>query len=238
MTERLYLDDSYLRETAGRIAAIGADGRITLDRTIFYPGGGGQPADSGTLSWDQGQARVIAQTANGQIELLPSDPPSSLEAGMSVIQNIDWERRYRHMRIHTALHLLSVVVPLPVTGGSIGDGQGRLDFDMPDAPSDRDALAEALQELIDRDLPISQQWITDEQLAAQPQLVKTMSVKPPRGSGRVRLIAIGTGRSQIDLQPCGGTHVASTAEIGPLDITKIQKKGRRNRRFSIALRYQ
>lgn len=155
--------------------------------------------------------------------------------GTKVTQTLDWERRYRHMRIHTALHLLSVVIPLPVTGGSISAEKGRLDFDMPEAPEDKDALIETLNTLIERDLPVNDAWITDEELAANPGLVKTMSVTPPIGSGRVRLVRIGEGAQQIDLQPCGGTHVARTSEIGRVRIGKIEKKGRQNRRVNLFL---
>ncbi|RMD89421.1 MAG: alanyl-tRNA editing protein, partial [Alphaproteobacteria bacterium] len=148
---------------------------------------------------------------------------------------LDWARRHAHMRVHTALHLLSVVIPLPVTGGAIAAGKGRLDFDMPEAPEDREALEAALNALVARDLPVSEAWISDEELAANPGLVKTMSVKPPTGQGRVRLIRIGAGEDQVDLQPCGGTHVARTGEIGPIRLGKIEKKGRQNRRVTIHL---
>jgi misacylated tRNA(Ala) deacylase len=148
---------------------------------------------------------------------------------------LDWARRYRHMRMHTALHLLSVVIPLPVTGGQIAADRGRLDFDMPDPPGDPAALEARLADLIRRDLAVTEDWITDAELAANPGLVRTMSVRPPTGQGRVRLIRIGDGADQIDLQPCGGTHVARTGEIGRIEIGKIEKKGRQNRRVSIHL---
>ena len=150
--------------------------------------------------------------------------------GQKVVQRLDWERRHRHMRVHTALHLLSVVIPLPVSGGSIAADKGRLDFDMPDAPEDKDALEEELNRLIEANLPVTDEWITDAELDANPGLVKTMSVQPPRGSGRIRLVRIGTGEGTIDLQPCGGTHVARTGEIGPVRLGKIEKKGKQNRR--------
>jgi misacylated tRNA(Ala) deacylase len=150
-------------------------------------------------------------------------------------QRLDWDRRYGHMRIHTALHLLSVVIPLPVTGGAVGADKGRLDFDMPDAPEDKALLEGRLNALVSRDLPVSEDWITEAELDAQPDLVKTMSVQPPRGAGRVRLVRIGEGANQVDLQPCGGTHVARTGEIGKLSFGKIEKKGRQNRRVTIAL---
>jgi misacylated tRNA(Ala) deacylase len=155
--------------------------------------------------------------------------------GAAVTLRLDWARRHRHMRVHTALHLLSVVIPLPVTGGQIGAERGRLDFDMPDPPEDVAALQDRLNAMIARDLPVTEDWITDAELAANPGLVKTMSVMPPTGQGRVRLVRIGQGADQLDLQPCGGTHVARTAEIGRVEIGKIEKKGRQNRRVSITL---
>ena len=148
---------------------------------------------------------------------------------------LDWSRRYRHMRVHTALHLLSVVVPLPVTGGQISADRGRLDFDMPEPPDDPDEIEGRLRRLIERDLPVTDDWITDAELEANPALVKTMSVRPPTGQGRVRLVRIGLGPDQIDLQPCGGTHVARTGEIGQVTIGKIEKKGRMNRRVTLHL---
>jgi misacylated tRNA(Ala) deacylase len=151
------------------------------------------------------------------------------------VQQLDWERRHRLMRMHTALHLLSVVIPLPVSGGQIGPDKGRLDFDMPEPPSDVAALDAALNALISRDLPVTESWITDEELLANPGLVKTMSVMPPMGQGRVRLVRIGTDTALIDLQPCGGTHVARTAEIGRVEIGKIEKKGKQNRRVALHL---
>jgi misacylated tRNA(Ala) deacylase len=155
--------------------------------------------------------------------------------GDTVLQSLDWERRHRHMRVHTALHLLSVVIPLPVTGGSIATDKGRLDFDMPESPHAKEALEAALNDLVEADLAVVEDWITDEALEANPSLVKTMSVSPPRGQGRVRLIRIGTGPSQVDLQPCGGTHVARTGEIGRVRLGKIEKKGARNRRVNLHL---
>ena len=236
MTEALYLTEPYRRDARATCLGRGAHGGFLLDRTVFFPGGGGQPADSGWLSWNGGRCDITSVARSGDhIELCPSGPIADLPVGTEVDHGIDWDRRSRHMRVHTALHLLSVVVPLPVTGGSIGDGQGRLDFDMPDAPGDREALAHALQSLVDRALPVHDEWITDEELARRPDLVKTMSVKPPTGAGKVRLVAIGLGDDRIDLQPCGGTHVANTGEIGRLEIRKIQKKGRQNRRFVIGL---
>ena len=187
------------------------------------------------LVWDGGEA-VVAACVKGRGEMVllkleGSAPP----LGTEVVQRLDWDRRYGHMRVHTALHLLSVVLPLPVTGGAIGATKGRLDFDMPDAPADREALESELGSLVARDLPVSTDWITDDELRANPGLVKTMSVAPPTGQGRVRLIRIGSGAAQIDVQPCGGTHVARTGEIGRLTLGKIEKKGARNRRVTLHL---
>ncbi|MEQ9693183.1 alanyl-tRNA editing protein [Shimia sp. SDUM112013] len=237
MTHPLFRDDAYLRESTATVTDLTPEGGIILDQALFYPTGGGQPGDSGALSWGGGHL-PIATTVKGDADaiiLVPAAPQPLPAVGTKVTQSLDWERRHRHMRIHTALHLLSVVIPLPVTGGAITAEKGRLDFDMPEAPEDKEALAAALNDLIERDLPVSESWITDEELAANPGLVKTMSVKPPMGSGRVRLVSIGQGAQQIDLQPCGGTHVARTAEIGRIRIGKIEKKGRQNRRVNLFL---
>ncbi|MDP2494103.1 alanyl-tRNA editing protein [Shimia thalassica] len=237
MTDLIFREDAYLRETEATVTGITPEGGVILDRTVFYPTGGGQPGDNGVLSWSNG-ALTIATTIKGEndgVILVPAEASALPAVGTKVTQTLDWERRYRHMRIHTALHLLSVVIPLPVTGGSISAEKGRLDFDMPEAPEDKDALIETLNTLIERDLPVNDAWITDEELAANPGLVKTMSVTPPIGSGRVRLVRIGEGAQQIDLQPCGGTHVARTSEIGRVRIGKIEKKGRQNRRVNLFL---
>ncbi len=237
MTALLFLDDAYLTEADGTVTGHTDDGGVILDRSLFYPTGGGQPGDSGRLAWDVGQI-AIATARKGQggaVVLVPEDPAALPPVGTSLRQIIDWPRRYAHMRVHTALHLMSVVIPLPVTGGAISAEKGRLDFNMPDAPEDKDALADAVNALIARDLPVTQEWITDAELAANPGLVKTMSVAPPSGAGRVRLIGIGQGDDQVDLQPCGGTHVARSSEIGRIRLGKIEKKGRRNRRVTLHL---
>ncbi|MCJ7872166.1 alanyl-tRNA editing protein [Marinovum sp. 2_MG-2023] len=234
-TRLLFREDPYLRDAPARVIAHTPEGGIILDASVFYPTGGGQPGDSGFLVWD-GIEMPIATTVLGpgrEVVLVPSEPQPLPEVGTHLVQYLDWERRHRHMRVHTALHLLSVVVPLPVTGGAITSEKGRLDFNMPDAPADRDVIEESLHLLIERDLPVSETWVTDEVLAATPELVKTMSVKPPRGQGRVRLVRIGKGGDQVDLQPCGGTHVARTGEIGAIRLGKIEKKGRQNRRMNI-----
>ena len=229
--------DAYRREATARVVAILPEGGVVVDASVFYPAGGGQPGDSGTLEWQGGRLSVTdTRKAEGGAVMLVPEPGAALPpVGAEVAQRLDWARRHLHMRVHTALHLLSVVIPLPVTGGQIGAGKGRLDFDMPEAPGDKPALEAALNALTARDLPVTEDWITDAELAANPGLVKTMSVAPPMGQGRVRLVRIGAGEGQVDLQPCGGTHVARTAEIGPLTLGKIEKKGRQNRRVSVLL---
>ena len=237
LTRTLFRDDPYLRDAPARVIGHTPEGGILLDASVFYPTGGGQPGDSGQLLWDGGRIAIATavKADHGAIALVPAEPVPMPPRGALVTQSLDWERRHRHMRVHTALHLLSVVIPLPVTGGQIGAERGRLDFDMPEPPADTAALSEALNALIDRDLRVSEDWITDEDLAANPGLIKTMSVKPPVGQGRVRLIRIGDGAGQIDLQPCGGTHVARTGEIGRIELGRIEKKGRQNRRVSLSL---
>ncbi len=236
MTEPLFRADAYLREAEGRVVSASDDG-IVLDRSIFYPTGGGQPGDGGVLEWDGGSTPITtASKGEGDDILLIPDTGATLPpVGATVLQSLDWQRRYAHMRVHTALHLLSVVIPLPVSGGSIGTEKGRLDFDMPDAPEDKQALQDSLNALIAADHEVTEDWISEAELDANPELVKTMSVQPPRGSGRVRLIRIGGTAEQVDLQPCGGTHVRRTAEIGPVRLGKVEKKGRRNRRVTVHL---
>ena len=237
MSDRLFLGDPYQAEAEAHVVAHTPEGGVVLDRTIFYPTGGGQPGDSGRLDWGHGCLTVATSVkAEGEaIALVPAEPQALPPIGAAVRQAIDWERRHRHMRMHTALHLLSVVIPLPVTGGSIGETRSRLDFDMAEAPEDRDTLEEYLNLLVDRDLSVTEDWITDADLDANPGLVKTMSVRPPKGAGQVRLIRIGQGEREVDLQPCGGTHVARTGEIGALRLGKIEKKGRLNRRVYLHL---
>lgn len=233
MTTLLFRDNPYLRDTEAVVRGLTAEGGIVLDRTVFYAAGGGQPGDAGTIRWDGGAA-AIATAVYGDdraVVHVPAEAGAALPpVGSTVTAVLDWERRYRHMRVHTALHLLSVALPYPVTGGQIGDGEGRLDFDIPDSP-DKAEIEAALAAMVAADHAVSTEWITDAELEANPGLVKTMSVKPPMGSGTVRLVRIG----DIDLQPCGGTHVASTAEIGRIAVAKIEKKGRINRRVRIAL---
>jgi misacylated tRNA(Ala) deacylase len=235
-TELLYRDDAYLFAASARVVAVNGQGGVVLDRTPFYATGGGQPGDAGLLRLADGRAITIATAIHDaedrtSVIHVPVEGEAPPEPGEAVTAEIDGVLRLRRMRIHTALHLLSVVLPYPVTGGSIGDGEGRLDFDIQDAGLDKDDIAARLNALITRDAPVTERWITEEELDANPGLVKTMSVKPPRGAGRVRLVAI----EGIDLQPCGGTHVRSTGEIGPVAVTSIEKKGKQNRRVRIAL---
>lgn len=236
MTDLLFRD-AYLREAPARVTGHSEQGGLIVDASLFYPNGGGQPGDGGHLDWSGGRMTIATAVKGdaGSVVLVPEAGQALPPVGAEVTQHLDWERRYRHMRVHTALHLLSVVIPLPVTGGQIGTEKGRLDFDMPEPPADVAALEAELNALIARDLPVIDDWITDTELEANPGLVKTMSVKPPMGQGRVRLVRIGQGTDQIDLQPCGGTHVARTAEIGHVAIGRIEKKGRQNRRVSLTL---
>lgn len=236
MTEALYRDDAYARTAEARVTGLTPQGGVVLDRTVFYPTGGGQTGDRGRLTWPGGSAEIVTTVRHDDgIALVPAEGAVPPAPGTAVAQELDWPHRHRCMRIHTCLHLLSVVIPLPVTGGQITAEKGRLDFDMPEAPDDKEALQERLNALIAADYPVGETWITDAELAANPGLVKTMTVKPPTGAGRVRLVRIGTPENRIDLQPCGGTHVRSTAEIGPVRLGKVEKKGRQNRRVSVFL---
>lgn len=231
MTEILFRDDSYLKECEATVVAADAEA-IILDRTIFYPLGGGQPGDSGIISWDGGNA-VVADTRHGDAGAIRHllEPGSGIpEIGSTVTATLDWDRRYLHMRMHTALHLLGSVLKYGVTGGNISAVKSRLDFDMEDAV-DKEQVTADIQALVAADHAITCRWITDADLDEQPELVRTMSVQPPRNAGRVRLLEI----AGVDLQPCGGTHLKSTAEVGPVRIGKVEKKGRRNRRVSILL---
>jgi misacylated tRNA(Ala) deacylase len=234
MTELVFRDDAYARSCAAIVT--GADERgIRLDRTVFYPEGGGQPGDTGLLRLADGSVIAIADTRKGEgadeVIHVPSPGAALPVPGTAVTAEIDWQRRHRLMRMHTCLHLLCVVVTGDVTGGQIGDGRGRLDFNLPETKLDKDAIAVELNRLIAEDHAVRSRWIDDEELAARPDLVRTMSVKPPSGRGRVRLLEI----EAVDLQPCGGTHVARTSEIGRVEVTKIESKGRQNRRINLAL---
>lgn len=234
MTEFLFRDDSYLPSTEARVVAINEDGGILLDRTVFYAASGGQPGDNGTIMRADGSIMPIATAVHPEgdktrIVHVPAEAQNRPAVGEAVMAQVDWVRRYRLMRMHTALHLLSVVFPFPVTGGSVGEDKGRLDFDMPDVPADLAGIEAQLNDMVAGNHAVTQEWITDAEMAANPDLIKTMNVKPPMGQGRVRLIRIGN----VDLQPCGGTHVRNTSEIGRLALGKIEKKGKQNRRVSL-----
>jgi misacylated tRNA(Ala) deacylase len=235
-TDLLFREDSYLKECGATVVAITPQGGIVLDRTVFYAASGGQPADRGALTTRSGDAIPIANAvytdaAKSEIAHLPADPAAvRIAIGEPVHALIDWDQRYRLMRMHTALHLLSAVLPYPVTGGSVGESDGRLDFDIPEAGLDKDAISADIARMIAADAEVRARWITDAELAANPGLIKTMAVKPPMGTGRVRLIEI----IGYDLQPCGGTHVRSTREIGAIKATQVEKKGKQNRRVRIA----
>ena len=232
MTEALFREDAYRRSCEATVLRSDAEG-VVLDATVFYPLGGGQPGDTGWLRWDGGDRtmRVVntLHAEDGSILHL-ADPDVELpEPGTRVLAEIDWDRRYAHMRMHTCLHLLGAVLPYPVTGGNISAERSRLDLDMAGG-ADREALTEAVNGLIAADRPVRAYWVDEAELDARPELVRTLSVSPPRGAGDIRLLEI----PGVDLQPCGGTHVRRTAEIGPVVVTKIQKKGRQNRRVYIA----
>jgi len=235
-TDCLFRDDSYLKECTALVVGLPEAGGIVLDRTVFYAVSGGQPADRGVLTTATGDTITIANAsytdpAKTEIAHLPAATTGvQFKIGEPVHAAIDWNLRYARMRMHTALHLLSAVLPYPVTGGAVGDADGRLDFDIPAAGLDKDEITRKLADMIAAGAEIRSRWITDAELAAAPGLIKTMSVKPPTGTGRVRLIEI----VGYDLQPCGGTHVRTTNEIGDVRVTQIEKKGKQNRRVRIA----
>jgi len=235
MTELLFREDAYLQTATARVTAV-RDGRVVLDRTIFYPLGGGQPGDTGFLVRDDGVRLAVTDTRKGETpgsvahHLVGGAPPP--EVGEAVGLEIDWQRRYALMRLHTALHVMSAIVVAPVTGGNIAPDKARLDFDIDITLLDADRIAAGTNELIARGVATETVWITDEELDARPELVKTMSVAPPRGAGRVRLLRI----PGIDLQPCGGTHVANIGEIGGIRVLRIRNEGKRNKRVEIALK--
>ena len=238
MTEQLYRADAYLRDCTAAVVAVNERGGIVLDKTVFYAAGGGQPGDRGTLEVDGGGTCPIVTTVYDAdkstiVHVMPegSTPPA---IGDRVRAVLDWEHRSRLMRMHTALHLLCALVKYPVTGGQVGADDGRLDFDIADAAAvDRDGLTAELNRLVAEDHPVIERWITDTELEANPGLVRTMAVKPPMGAGRVRLVSIGEN-GMVDLQPCGGTHVRRTSEIGQVHVIKIEKKGKQNRRIRVA----
>jgi len=232
--ELLFRQDAYLKSCEATVLSVDDKG-IRLDRTVFYPMGGGQPGDVGSLALPDGGVVEIVDAVKGasheDVVHVPKPGSPVVAPGTKVRAEIDWERRHRLMRMHTCLHLLSAVIKGDVTGGQVSDGKGRLDFNLPDQSLDKEMIAREINRLITEDHPVSPRWITDAELATQPELVRTMSVKPPMGTGKVRLLAI----EGVDLQPCGGTHVARTGEIGAIEVTKIENKGKMNGRFVIAL---
>ena len=234
MAQLIFRDDAYQRSCEATVTAVDSRG-IRLDRTVFYATGGGQPGDSGVLRRADGSTIAIADAVKGEapdeVVHVPAPGAALPEPGEKVTAEIDWERRHRLMRMHTCLHLLCSVVTGDVTGGQVGDGKGRLDFNVPGEALDKDAITAKLNQLIAEGHAVTPCWISDEDLANRPELVRTMSVKPPSGMGRARLLEI----DGVDLQPCGGTHVRNTAEIGRVEITKIENKGKQNRRVNIAL---
>jgi len=235
-TDCLFRADSYLKDCEARVVAITEQGGIVLDRTVFYATSGGQPGDTGTMILADGTRMAIANAIytdvqKSEIAHVPTDAAVSARVGDVVRAEIDWEPRYGRMKIHTALHLLSVVLPYPITGASVGNADGRADFDIPDAGQDKEAIAAKIAAMIASDAAVSSRWISDAELEANPGLIKSMSVKPPMGTGQVRLIEI----AGLDLQPCGGTHVRTLSEIGAVAVTGIEKKGKQNRRVRIAL---
>lgn len=235
-TERVYQDDAYLSTMEARLRRIEGERGLVFDRTNFFATGGGQPGDTGHVEFSDGRTIPIVETAYSPDKrdvVMFAGPEADLPSpGETLTLHIDWPRRYRLMRMHTACHLLTVVCPFPITGASVGETESRVDFDMGDEPADKAAVTEALMALVTANHPVFTQTITEAELDANPNLVKSKNVKPPRGTGTVRLVAIGENGA-IDTQPCGGTHVSETAELGEIHIGKIEKKGRENRRFRI-----
>jgi misacylated tRNA(Ala) deacylase len=234
MSEEIFRRDAYAKSCEAQVVAVSEAG-IELDRTVFYPTSGGQPGDTGSLKTAGGGAIRITDARKDRgtgVHLhIPEDSGHNLKPGDGVTAEIDWERRHRLMRMHSCMHLLCSIIEGDVTGGQVGEIKSRLDFNLPDTKLDKQAITEQLNRLIERDAPLNASWITDDELAAKPELVRTMSVRPPSGAGKVRLMAI----EGIDLQPCGGTHVARTGEIGRVRVGKIENKGRQNRRINLHL---
>jgi len=231
----LFLEDAYLSTVEAHVTGVREDGGIQLDQTCFYATSGGQPGDTGFLERENGDRIQIAGTVTGDtkadIILIPAPDQAKPALGEKLVQHIDWDRRYRLMRMHTACHLLSVVCPYPITGAAVSETDSRIDFDMTDT-IDKAEVTAKLMELVNANHPVFNQWISEEDLNANPELIKSKNVRPPRGQGQIRLVCIGEG-SSIDSQPCGGTHVGETAEVGEIHIGKIEKKGKENRRFRI-----
>lgn len=235
MTEELFREDSYLKSCTATVTAIDDRG-VQLDQTVFYPVGGGQPCDTGALILADGSKLRVTNTFKdrdtGEHIHALEEGATVPSVGDVVTAEIDWDRRYRLMRMHSALHLLCATIDGGVTGGQIGEEKSRLDFDLPDTNINKEAIGQQLNDLVSQAQPMSHRWITDEEMAANEDLVRTMSVKPPSRAGKVRLMEIAGG---VDLQPCGGTHVANTSEIGELRVGKIENKGKHNRRVNVHL---
>lgn len=235
-TEAIFREDAYRRQDEARVLAINERGGIILDRTIFYGTSGGQPGDTGSFIRADGSEIAVAATVTGEtkdeIVHVPATGAPLPEIGEKLGIAIDWQRRYNLMKMHTACHLLSVVYPFPITGASVAEDDSRVDFDFPEGEYSKEEASARLMELVEANHPVFTRWITEEELAANPGLVRSKNVRPPSGMGRIRLVCIGDNAS-IDSQPCGGTHVATTGEIGRIHIGKIEKKGRENRRFRI-----
>ncbi len=229
----LYQDDPYLKSCEAEVLHADEAG-VLLSQTVFYPTGGGQPGDSGTLTSDNGTSYRVVEARKaqepGQVLHILEEGSALPAAGEKVTAEIDWERRHRHMRMHSCLHVLCSLIDGEVTGGSVGDGKGRLDFNLPESP-DKEALQAALNQVIEEDHPTRTRWVSDEELASNPDLVRTMSVHPPTGFGKVRLLEI----EGVDLQACGGTHVSRTGEIGRIRVGKIENKGKQNRRINLVM---
>ena len=234
-TELLYRDDFYLSTLEAVVTAIHEDGGIEFDRTCFYATSGGQPGDTGSLERADGTRIKLGQTRHGETKDIVVHVPLEGEprptVGETVVMHVDWDRRHKLMRMHTACHLLSVVCSYPITGAAVGEDESRVDFDMT-AVIDKDEVTAGLMDLVTQNHPVYLQWITDAELAANPGIVKSKNVRPPLGMGRVSLVCIGEN-SAVDSQPCGGTHVSETQEVGAIHIAKIVKKGKENRRFRI-----
>lgn len=235
-TEALFREDSYMREAEAEVLAVNESGGLILDRTIFYATSGGQPGDIGIMTLSDGTVVPIAATVTGEtkdeIIHVPAEGAVVPFVGSRVKLAIDWPRRFNLMRMHTACHLVSVICPFPITGASVAEDDSRIDLDIPDTSYTKELVTQRLMDLVRADHPVVTRWITDEELAANPGLVKSKNVRPPSGTGRIRLVCIGDNAS-VDSQPCGGTHVARTGEIGEIHIGKIEKKGRENRRYRL-----
>ena len=232
MTEELFRDDGYLKECEATVVAV-HEGGVELDRTVFYHTSGGQPGDTGSLTSSDGSVVEITDTRkdrdSGAYLHVVAEGAPTLSVGDKVTASINWDQRHRFMRMHTCMHLLCSVIDGGVTGGSISDGKGRIDFDLPVLDLDKEAIAAQINQRINENVPVTSSWISEEEMAANMDMIRTMSVKPPSGQGRVRLINV----EGVDLQPCGGTHVTATGEIGPIRVGKIENKGKHNRRVNL-----